>query len=230
MRSLTVAIITIFNSDGGVGKTTIAFSLAVALASKYNKRVRLIDADPNSTSGSTTLKEYRDKSEYGLFPLDVVKVSGNCREDIEAWGEVRDFIIVDCGGQDNTKTMLSALCASDAAFGVFSIDGISAKFMSVMDGLIEQANGFRRMAKRYELVSGGIINKCDPIRLHKHNMDARKNLEKTSFLHPLKTALTLYRSPYTEVTKEGAGLCEIEHVKANFEMNNLLRETCEKWL
>jgi len=225
-----MAIITVFNSDGGVGKTTIAFSLAVALATNHNKRVKLIDADPNKTSGSSTLKEYRDNSQYGLSTLDVVKVNGNCREDIESWGEINDFVIIDCGGQDNTQTMLSALCASDAAYGVFSIDGISEKFMGVMDELIEQANNYRRMGNRPQLITGGIINKCDPIKLHKHNIDARKNLEKTNNLKPLKQCLTLYRAPYTEVTKEGAGICEIDHEKANIEMGNLLKETCISWL
>ncbi len=223
-------LITIFNSDGGVGKTTIAFSLAVALATDHNKRVKLIDADPNKTSGATTLKEYRDKSEYGLSNLDVVKVNGNCREDLEAWGEINDFVIIDCGGQDNTKTMLSALCASDAAYAVFSIDGISEKFMGVMDELIEQANDFRKMGTKDKLITGGIINKCDPTKGHKHNRDARRNLEKTSHLKPLNQSLTLYRAPYTEVTKEGAGISEVDHEKANFEMNRLIKETCGKWL
>jgi cellulose biosynthesis protein BcsQ len=41
-------IITIFNHKGGVGKTTLAFNLGIALAKFHNKRVLLVDFDPQA--------------------------------------------------------------------------------------------------------------------------------------------------------------------------------------
>lgn len=58
-------ILTIANQKGGVGKTTTALSLALALL-KAGERVLLVDLDPNAHATSLLLKEeeaYRDASD-----------------------------------------------------------------------------------------------------------------------------------------------------------------------
>lgn len=50
-------IITFFNNKGGVGKTTLVTNIASYLQINYNKRILLIDADPQSNSTQMILSE-----------------------------------------------------------------------------------------------------------------------------------------------------------------------------
>jgi len=46
-------VVSLINMKGGVGKTTVAFNLAWYAAYKENKKVLLIDLDPQSNAIST---------------------------------------------------------------------------------------------------------------------------------------------------------------------------------
>lgn len=51
-------IISIINYKGGVGKTTITLQLGVALASQHNKKVLMVDLDPQCSLSLSTIDEY----------------------------------------------------------------------------------------------------------------------------------------------------------------------------
>jgi chromosome partitioning protein len=77
------SVVAIVNQKGGVGKTTLAVHLAVALA-RRNKRVVIVDGDPQGNTTSWLLDG--DLSHAGLFDLLVVgKALGLCVRPARRW-------------------------------------------------------------------------------------------------------------------------------------------------
>ncbi len=66
-----VTKIVVSNQKGGVGKTDLCVNLATALASK-NKKVLLIDMDPQSNATDYVLSEKPEKTVYNLLTEDEI--------------------------------------------------------------------------------------------------------------------------------------------------------------
>jgi len=98
-------IITVGNTKGGVGKTTIAVNLAVE-AAKDGKRVLLVDTDPQGSS--IAFRAEREKDDIKAIAL----VSDKLHKDIKDISAAFDWIIIDAGGRDNA-VFRSAVAACD---------------------------------------------------------------------------------------------------------------------
>ena len=61
-------VITFFNNKGGVGKTTTVVNLASYLSIKYNKKILLLDLDPQSNSTQLIIPSERWSDFYGENP------------------------------------------------------------------------------------------------------------------------------------------------------------------
>ncbi|KAB3542584.1 ParA family protein [Bacillus safensis] len=62
-------VVTFFNNKGGVGKTTSVVNLASYLSINFNKKVLLIDLDPQSNSTQLIISEDKWGDFYGEFPV-----------------------------------------------------------------------------------------------------------------------------------------------------------------
>jgi chromosome partitioning protein len=98
-------IITVGNTKGGVGKTTIAVNLAVE-AARDGKKVLLVDTDPQGSS--IAFRGEREKDDIKAIAL----ISDKLHKDIKEFSAAFDWIVIDAGGRDNA-IFRSAVAACD---------------------------------------------------------------------------------------------------------------------
>ena len=95
--------ISFINMKGGVGKTTLAVNIGYTLSKKFNKKVILIDMDPQMNATQYTLKEEQikeimnnpKKSIYGILSEEynlpsVTQINGTKTETINPTFEISD--------------------------------------------------------------------------------------------------------------------------------------------
>lgn len=98
-------IITVGNTKGGVGKTTIAVNLAVE-AVRDGKKVLLVDTDPQGSS--MAFRAEREQDDIRAVAL----ISDKLHKDIKEFSNAFDWIVIDAGGRDNA-VFRSAVAACD---------------------------------------------------------------------------------------------------------------------
>lgn len=100
-----MAVISLLNQKGGVGKTTLALHIATVLASRGC--VLLVDADPQGSALDWTAQRTTDTA----FPV-VGLPKPTLHRELEALGEHYDWVVVD--GPPRVSTLAkSAVAASD---------------------------------------------------------------------------------------------------------------------
>jgi len=97
-------IVTIGNSKGGVGKSTISCNLAV-MAAQDGKNVLLVDADPQASS--LNFRSIRESDDIKATAI----TTPTLHKDLKDFSNF-DLIIVDSGGRD-TGVFRSAILAAD---------------------------------------------------------------------------------------------------------------------
>ncbi|ERK09432.1 Chromosome partitioning protein ParA [Pantoea sp. AS-PWVM4] len=99
-------IIVLGSQKGGVGKSTLAVSIAAGLLSR-GYRVLIVDADDQKS----VLTWYNNRPE-SLPHIPVTGASGNIKAMLKEHAKSYDFIIADCAGRDSAE-MRSGLMAAD---------------------------------------------------------------------------------------------------------------------
>lgn len=136
-------IVSVLNTKGGVGKTTLAVNFAIARAIA-GRSVWLVDGDRQATA----LQSIAQRCESGKLPAVAVShypEGPMLRAQIQQQGKHYEDVVIDAGGRDSTA-LRAALMLSDVVvvpfqprsfdvWGVGDMAEIAAEAVSMRDGL-----------------------------------------------------------------------------------------------
>ena len=209
-------IVTVGNTKGGVGKTTIAVNLAIARA-LAGREVWLIDGDRQGTA-QTAISIRAEAGHLPGIACATYPDGPTLRAQVQQQASRFDDIIIDAGGRDSTA-LRAALVLSDVllvpfqprSYDVWALDDIAA----LVDEARSVRSGLRAIA---------MLNCADPGTFSADNMDAAAAVADVPQFEYLSTSL---RRRKAFANAAGAGLSVLElkpkDDKAVAEFNQLVK-------
>ncbi|TLU67633.1 chromosome partitioning protein ParA [Thalassotalea litorea] len=91
-------IVLVGGEKGGSGKSCLAQNIGVYLAKEKDASVLIADCDPQRTTSDWIQARNNDPD---LVTINCIQLYGKIRNDLLSLNEHYDYVIVDCGGQDN---------------------------------------------------------------------------------------------------------------------------------
>jgi chromosome partitioning protein len=133
-------IITIGNTKGGVGKTTIALNLAIA-RTLQGRDVWLIDGDRQGTA-QTAITVRAERGQQPAISFANYPEGPMLRSQVVEIGPKFDDIIIDAGGRDSTA-LRAALVLSDVLVIPFAPRSMDVWALNDIDSLVQEARAVR---------------------------------------------------------------------------------------
>ena len=147
-------ILTVGNTKGGVGKTTLAVQIAVSRA-LAGRDVWLVDGDRQATAVAAIAARSDAGRQPGIacaqYP-DGPTLRGQVQQQREKW----DDIIIDAGGRDSTA-LRAALILSDVLIVPFAPRSYDVWALDDMAALVDEARSVRDGLRAF-----AVLNLADP--------------------------------------------------------------------
>lgn len=212
-------VISVINLKGGVGKTTIAINLAVALAHR-GKKVCIVDTDREQLSAV----KWSGQRDDDRPPVPVIAVGDKLVREVQTHAKNFDVVILD-GSPQLGELANQTLIVSEVV--VVPVANSVLEFWS-MDNFAQR---FKQAQQLKEGVGGSIVGLCLFNRYNeKQNLskEMKEALRQFPEFEPLKTTLA-DRVAYKEAMMQGLGAVEYKDPKAKKEIEKLTDEV-EKYL
>lgn len=208
-------IITVGNTKGGVGKTTLALNIAIARALQ-GKDVWLIDADRQGTAQTAvSIRLNADKSP-GISCAQYAD-GATLRSQVNQQVNKFDDIIIDAGGRDSTA-LRAALILSDILLVPFQPRSYDVWALNDIAELVDEARSVRDGLTAY-----AVLNCADP---GEHSTDNEEAADAVSEIPQFEYLPTPIRRRKIFANAAGQGLSVLEFtpkdVKACDELNSLI--------
>ncbi len=207
-------ILAVANTKGGVGKTTLSFLLAVALA-RAGRDVWLVDGDPQG-SASIAATVRADASREPILACSAFPDARALGIQVRKQASKFQDVVIDVGGRD-TEALRVALVLADTVLIPVQPRGLDIWALGAIAGLVEGAR-----ATRDGLRALAVINLADP-GTSADNGDAAAALADFKALEVLGTYL-VRRKAFAAAAAHGMGIDELSPCdpKASQELNALL--------
>lgn len=151
-------ILTVGNTKGGVGKTTLALNIAIARA-LAGREVLYIDGDRQGT-GQIALTIRLENGVSPPIACAQYADGATLRQQVKQIGGKFDDVIIDVGGRDSTA-LRSALTCTDALIVPFAPRSFDVWSFSDMSHLVEEAKGMRGDFLVYAVLNNADISGTD---------------------------------------------------------------------
>lgn len=209
-------IVTVGNTKGGVGKTTLAVNLAIARA-MAGRDVWLIDGDRQGTA-QTAISIRAEAGRTPGIACASYPDGPTLRAQVQQQAAKFDDIIIDAGGRDSTA-LRAALVLSDVLLVPFQPRSYDVWALNDIAALVDEARSVRDGLRCF-----AILNCADPGENAADNADAAAAVAETPQFDYLPTPL---RRRKAFANAAGAGLCVLElkpqDAKASAELNSLIK-------
>ena len=208
-------ILTVGNTKGGVGKTTLAVNIAIARA-LAGRDVWLIDGDRQGTA--QTAIAIRDEAGHQPGIACATYPDGpSLRSQVQQQRTKFDDIIIDAGGRDSTA-LRAALILSDVLLVPFQPRSYDVWALEDIAGLIEEARSVRDGLRAY-----AVLNCADPGEASADNAGAEEAVVGVPQLELLRTPIRRRKS-FANAAGQGLSVLEAKPLdrKACDEINALM--------
>ena len=206
-----MSILLVGHSKGGVGKSTIATNLAVALATR-RRDVLLVDGDRQATATHWA----QERAEAAGHPkLPHVQVSGDVRPTLTDLARRYDDLVLDVSGRDSTE-LRTAMMLADVMLVPTRPSQADLWELDDLAKLVEHV-----LVVNEKLAPWAVINMAP------HNTREGEEAREMFEEYPtFKLAATVLhdRKVYREAMLGGAGVIELQNEKATAEVTGLAFE------
>ena len=195
-------IVTIGNTKGGVGKTTLALNIAIARA-KAGRDVWVIDGDRQATA-STALAIRAESGQEPIMATAQYFDGPTLRAQVGLQAKKYQDVVIDVGGRDSSA-LRAALGVSDVLLIPFQPRSIDVWAIKDIAELVDEIRGFGK-----ELTAYAVLNLADI--QGQDNRDAAAAISDFSGITLLDTPI---RRRKAFANAAGEGLSVLEHEPAD---------------
>lgn len=210
-------IVTIGNTKGGVGKTTIAVNLAIARALS-GREVWLIDGDRQGTA-QTAISIRAEAGHSPGIACATYPDGPTLRAQVQQQAGKFDDVLIDAGGRDSTA-LRAALVLSDVLLVPFQPRSYDVWALNDIAALVDEARSVRDGLRAF-----AVLNCADPGEHSTDNAEAAAAVADVPQFAYLRTALRR-RKAFSNAAGAGLSVLEIkpQDAKASAELNALVKE------
>ncbi len=193
-------IILVGGEKGGSGKSCLAQNLAVHLRLHKNASLLLVDCDPQRTT-SDWIHERNTNEQYPS--INCVQLYGKIRNELVSFSNHYDYVVVDCGGQDNLA-LRSTLSVAEIALFPLRPKRRDLKTVAHMEDLVSTC----KMINPH-LFASFVISQCPSLPNQIPRILEAKEVCESFGMHTLN-AITHARNVYDDSEENGLSVLEIE--------------------
>lgn len=208
-------IILVGGEKGGSGKSCLAQNISVFLTVECKASVIMVDCDPQRTT-SDWIQARNNNAE--LASINCVQLYGKIRNDLLSLEQHYDFVLVDCGGQDNLALRATMSVASHVLMPLRP-KRRDLKTVSHMDDIVATC-----MMINPKMRASFVITQCPSLPNQANRIIEAKEVCKTYDINVLDS-ITYSRNIYDDSEESGLSVMEIQpNGKAAEEIRNIACE------